>query len=154
MSIISKIKRVLVYNLTKKPEHYVHVDKPKNFQDCRQVQYNKWCKAKGVYNGSYLPKNADTLLRKGWVETTVAVNNANREFTRKSTGQKVRFDPESNSQIDHYHWYNPSPTKIGHKITTEYLDRYGIPCTKYDHQHHLAPLDKDCPKNALKRDIK
>lgn len=152
MGIFSKIARSVVYRCTEKPTHYVHVDKPKTMQEHRQVQYNNWCKAKGVYNGSYLPKNPDTLLRKGWTEST-HVNNISgkRHFSRKSFGQIVRFDPENNNQIDHYHWHNPSPTKTGHKVKTEYLDRFGQPCTKYDDQHHLAPLDKDCPPKARKR---
>ena len=42
-------------------------------------------------------------------------------------------------------------TNKSHKLTTEYLDRYGRPCTKRDDQHHLAPLDRDCSKGAYKR---
>lgn len=152
MGIFNKIARSVIYHCTEKPKHYVHVDKPKTMQEHRQVQYNNWCKAKGVYNGSYLPTNPNTLLRKGWTESTHVNNKSGkRHFSRKSSGQIVRFDPENNDQINHYHWTNPSPTKICHKVKTKYLDRYGNPCTKYDDQHHLAPLDKDCPPKARKR---
>lgn len=152
MGILNKIARSFVYHCTEKPSHYVHVDKPKTLQEYRQVQYNNWCRAKGVYNGSYLPKNPSTLNRKGWLDITSSKNKSGiKHFRRKSSGQVVRFDPENEAQIDHYHWSNPTPTKASHKLTTEYLDRYGRPCTKRDDQHHLAPLDRDCPKGAYKR---
>ena len=152
MGILNKIARSFVYHCTEKPSHYVHVDNPKTLQDYRQVQYNNWCRAKGVYNGSYLPKNPSTLNRKGWLDITSSKNKSGiKHFRRKSSGQVVRFDPENETQIDHYHWSNPTPTKASHKLTTEYLDRYGRPCTKRDDQHHLAPLDRDCPKGAYKR---
>lgn len=152
MGILNKIAKSFVYHCTEKPTHYVHVDNPKTLQEHRQVQYNNWCKAKGGYNGSYLPKNPNTLNLKGWMDITSGENKSGKKhYMRKSSGQIVRFDPESETQIDHYHWSNPSPTKIGHKVTTEYLDRYGKPCTKYDDQHHLAPLDRDCPPKARKR---
>ena len=142
----------IIYHYTEKPTHYVHVDKPKSFQDYRQIQYNKWCKAKGVYNGSYLPENPKKLERKGWLDITSGKNQSGKKhYMRKSSGQIVRFDPENNDQIDHYHWSNPVPTKPNHKVKTEYLDRYGKPCTKYDDRHHLAPLDRDCPPKARKR---
>ena len=149
-----KIFRKLVYALTEKPNHYVHVDKPKTLQDYRQVQYNNWCKALGVYNGSYLPKNPNKLMesgKKGWRETKGKPDKTVRNFQRKSSGQRVRFDDETEDQIAHYHWTNPRPTKVHYKMITEYLDRYGRPCTKNDDRHHLAPLDKDCPKKAKKR---
>lgn len=152
MEILNKIARSVVYHCTEKPTHYVHVDKPKTLQEYRQVQYNNWCKAKGVYNGSYLPKNPSTLNNKGWMDITSSKNQSGKKhYMRKSSGQIVRFDPENEEQIDHYHWSNPLPTKIGHKVTTEYLDRYRKPCTKYDDQHHLASLDRDCPPKARKR---
>lgn len=155
MGILKKIARSVVYSCTEKPTHYVHVDKPKTLQEHRQVQYNNWCKAKGVYNGSYLPKNPNALNHKGWIDITANNNNSGKKhFLRKSSGQVVRFDPEDEDQIDHYHWYNPNPTIPKHKLKTLYLDRYGKPCTERDNSHHLAPLDKDCPKNALKRYLK
>jgi len=155
MGILNKMVRGVIFHCTSKPKHYVHVDKPKTLQDYRQVQYNNWCKAKGVYNGSYLPKDPNKLTdagKKGWVETTASKNTSgNRNFMRKSSRQIVRFDPESDSQIAHYHWTNPNPTIRGYRLRTKYLDRYGKPCTDRDDSHHLAPLDKDCPRQARKR---
>lgn len=43
---------------------------------------------------------------------------------------------------------------LKHINKKEYLDRYGRPCIKKDDQHHLAPLDNDCPKGAYKRRTK
>ena len=141
-----------MFIIQQKTPHYVHIDKPKTLQEYRQVQYNNWCKAKGVYNGSYLPKNPSMLNRKGWLDITSSKNKSGiKHFRRKSSGQVVRFDPENETQIDRYHWSNPTPTKASHKLTTKYLDRYGRPCTKRYDQYHLAPLDKDCPKEAYKR---
>ena len=154
MKIIDKIMKNLVYHLTDKPKQYVHVDKPKSLQDDRQVQYNKWCKAKSVYNGSYLPSNPDVLTesgKKGWYETKGSKDGKIRNFKRKSSGQTVRYDGETDKQIAHYHWNNPKPTIRNLKLQTKYLDRYGNPCTERDDSHHLAPLDKNCPKKALKR---
>lgn len=154
MGIIKSLANKIVYSLTKKPEHYVHVDKPKNLQDLRQIQYNNWCKAKGVYNGSYLPEKPDTLLKKGWVDTTSPKNKTGyiRDFTRKSSGQKVqfndgRFNDKSEWEEKHYHWENPNPDKTTGKTkdATKRLDRYGLPCGN-EHRSHLAPLDKDYPK--------
>lgn len=151
MGIFNMIARSVVYHCTEKPKHYVHVDNPRKLQEHRQVQYNNWCKAKGVYNGSYLPKNPNVLTHKGWIDTTLSKNKSGkRHFTRKSSGQIVRFDPANNDQVEHYHWKNPVPTRRGYKMFTNYLDRYGNPCTKRDDRHHLAPLDKECPKQARK----
>lgn len=155
MDIFNKIIKRIVYLCTEKPTHYVHVDNPKTLQEHRQIQYNNWCKAKGVYNGSYLPKNPDILNHRWWVDITSVKNKRTiKHYKRKPTGQIVRFDPEDENQIDHYHWYNPNPTIPKHKLKTLYLDRYGKPCTERDNSHHLAPLDKDCPKKALKRYLK
>ena len=154
MNFFKEVIKGVVYALTEKPSHYVHVDKPKCLQDFRQVQYNNWCKAKGVYNGSYLPENPEKLTelgKKGWFETKGAENGKNRNFQRKSSGQSVRFDRETEEQIAHYHWNNPNPTVPGHKLKTIYLDRYGKPCTERDDRRHLAPLDAKCPKRAMKR---
>ncbi len=155
MKLTKRIAKMIVYHFTEKPSHYVHVDDPKTLQEYRQLQYNNWCKAKRVYNGSYLPKDSNILKHKGWIDVTSSKNTSRiKHYMRKSSKQIVRFDPESENQIAHYHWTNPFPTKVYHKSITEYLDRYGKPCTKNDDQHHLAPLDEDCPKNALKRYLK
>lgn len=152
MNFFNKLFNKFVYLNTVKPQHYIHVDKPKTLQDHRQIQYNKWCKRYGVYNGSYLPKECDTLHRKGWIETK-RYDSKRRFFQRKSSGQRVRLDLENIDQIEHYHWINPKPTKK-HRLKLEYLDRYGNPCSKKDQGHHLAPLDKDCPYNAYKSNKK
>ena len=155
LKFINKLFNRYVYNHTLKPEHYVHVDKPLTLQEYRQIQYNRWCKRYAIYNGSYLLKDSNTLLRKGWVESTHQLDNSgDKEFTRKSSKQRVRFEHAKNDQIDHYHWFNPNPTIRNKKYKTEYLDRYGMPCTKKDDCHHLAPLDADCPKNASKKYIR
>ena len=154
MNLSKKIVNSIIYSLTKKPSHYVHIDNPKTLQEYRQVQYNNWCRAKGVYNGSYLPKNPNKLCKsgkKGWFETKGKPDKSIRNFQRKSSGQRVRFDDETVDQIAHYHWMNPYPTIPGHKLKTIYLDRYGKPCTENDDLHHLAPLDAKCPKKALKK---
>lgn len=152
MKFLNRIARSIIYHLTVKPSCYVHVEKPRTLQDHRQIQYNNWCRGKCVYSGSYLPKNPTTLNRKGWIDITSSMNKSGiKHFMRKSSGQVVRFDPENNFQINHYHWSNPLPTKSSHKLLTKYLDRYGLPCTKRDDRHHLAPLDKNCPKGAYKK---
>jgi hypothetical protein len=67
MKLINHLTKSMIYKLTSKPECYVHIDNPKTLQEKRQVQYNRWCKAKGVFNGSYLPQKPDTLTKKvGW----------------------------------------------------------------------------------------
>lgn len=113
--LLKKWFKNFVYANTAKPDCYVHIDNPRTLQEYRQVQYNNWCKVKGVYNGSYLPKNPNKLTsegKKGWEELTSSKDKTgkHRSFRRKSTGQFVSFhDKEFNSgeYIDeHYHWYN------------------------------------------------
>lgn len=151
MRILNKIIKSVVYHCTEKPEHYVHVDEPKTMQERRQVQYNNWCKAKGVYNGSYLPKNPNLLMssgKKGWVEIT-SLNDSTRRhrtFRRKSSGQVVDYHykclTKRNTIADeHYHWNNLSYTKKMGKMN-KYIDRYGKLCNAKSQESHLAPLDK------------
>jgi len=149
MSILKRIKRSFVYHTTSKPVHYVHVDKPKSLQDHRQIQYNDWCKRNAVYNGSYLPKDPVTLLRKGWSRYVnhQIPKDKNNEFIRKSSGQIVRYDHKkkdikSGEQEDeHYHWYNDSRKTC---MKAPLNDRYGKLCCKIKApESHLAPLDKD-----------
>jgi hypothetical protein len=141
MWLVKNIQRRIIYRFTKKPECYVHIDKPKTWQEKRQVQYNNWCKAKGVYNGSYLPKNPDTLKRKGWNETTHPKNKTNKEYQRKSTGQTVRYDPPRQRpksdviEDEHYHWFKDKDKKLCR-------DKYGNECIEKKPQSHLAPFDK------------
>lgn len=151
---IGKLKKKLVHGLTKKPECYVRVDKPKTLQDHRQVWYNKWCKVKGVYNGSYLPKNPKKLLKKGWVETTSADRDKNKtslkDYQRKSSGQMVSYEDGKYNKRGvwedrHYHWLNGKTKKEHRKLKDDFkrIDRYGKVCHKDSKQSHLAPLDKD-----------
>ena len=115
----------LIYNISKKPTEYKRVHKPPktsldkllNYQDARQQQFNDWCKRKGVYCGSYLPENPDTLLKKGWKETTSPKNKTNkiREFQRNSTKQMIRYDDKKMVdgvlEDEHYHWERAKSVK-------------------------------------------
>ena len=151
MRILNKIAKSFVYHCTEKPTHYVHVDNPKTLQEHRQVQYNNWCKAKGVYNGSYLPKNPSTLNRKGWRETTSPKDTTglHRRFQRKSSGQVVDYHekaPTKKGTIadEHYHWWEAFSLEESPKKPkgTQYRDRYGNVCSEGSRESHLAPLDK------------
>ena len=154
MRILKKIARSVVYHCTEKPTHYVHMDKPKTLQEHRQVQYNNWCKAKGVYNGSYLPKDPNKLKetgKKGWRETTSPYDKTgkHRTFRRKSSGQVVDYHYKAPTQRgtiadEHYHWweifsFEKQPKKPKHG---NYRDRYGNVCSEGSKESHLAPLDK------------
>ena len=155
MSIFEKIFKSLVYSTTEKPKHYVHVDKPKTFQELRQVQYNNWCRAKGVYNGSYLPTDPNKLCesgKKGWIEKSCVNDKTglHRTFQRKSNGQIVDYhysQIKKNGIIvdEHYHWWEIfSLEKNPHKLENEkYRNRYGDICLNGSKESHLAPLDKD-----------
>lgn len=153
MKIFENVTKKIIYTFTTKPDQYVHVDKPRTLQDHRQIQFNNWCKIYGVYNGSYLPKSCDKLLKKGWVETTSANNNSgdNRSFKRKSNNQEIRFDygklhKNGTFEPQHYHWNNPSAQNIKPKKMKNkqlYLDRYGGTCARKSLESHLSPLDKD-----------
>lgn len=151
MKITKKIKRKLIYFFTKKPTHYVHIDHPKTWQDERQLQYNKWCKAKKVYNGSYLPTNPDTLNYKGWKEITSKHDKTgkHRLFRQKSSGQVVTFHDKKMTNRktiadEHYHWFEliSFEDMIKESKNKHYHDRYGKLCKKNTKESHLAPLDK------------
>lgn len=151
MGILNKIAKGFIYHCTEKPSHYVHVDNPKTLQDYRQVQYNNWCKAKAVYNGSYLPKIPSTLNRKGWRETTSPKDTTglHRRFQRKSSGQVVDYHgkaPTKKGTIadEHYHWWESFSSEDRPKKPkgTLYRDRYGNVCSEGSRESHLAPLDK------------
>lgn len=174
MTFFSKLTKNYIYRHTKKPTRYVHVDTPKTLQEHRQVQFNNWCKAKGVYCGSYLPAKPEKLTaagKKGWEETTNPKNRTGiiREFKRKSSGQWVSFHDkhiEHGVLIDpHYHWHEydfQKERRIKKHLATKnnpliYRDRYGIICKDSSPESHLAPLDKKfnykkVPKNVKKRD--
>ncbi len=134
-----------VYKHTTKPKQYVHIDEPRSLQEHRQVQYNNWCKRKGVYNGSYLPEDPNVLGKKGWRESKGKPDGTARFFNRKSNDQKVRYDVENEKQFAHWHWLNGNSDKERRSkpYKRRYLDRYGKECSKNGKAHHLAPLDKD-----------
>ncbi len=147
-----------IYAVTDKPQHYVHVDKPTSLQDCRQIQYNKWSKAKRIYSGSYLPEDPNTLLQKGkgWKYATKHEGNKqnHKQYQRKSSKQVVRFDEDKINrkgllEEKHYHWqvgetYVEQRT-LGNKKS--YFDRYGNLCDEGADAYHLAPDDKDYKMN-------
>ena len=148
MNAIKRIKNMLIYNLTNKPSCYIHVDDSKSLQDYRQIQYNNWCKAKGVFNGSYLPYNPETLLKKGWKDISTPGFKkkypTNFQLQRKSTGQIIRYEAETDDQFSHYHWENRvSLHDRSGKNKTFYLDRYGNGCRRRSKESHLAPYDKE-----------
>ena len=139
-----------VYEHTKKPQHYVRVERPKTLQDLRQIQFNKWSIRYGIYTGSYLPEDPNVLKRKGWRETT-SPNNKTKDhldFERKSTGQSVRYDKKAFKrgrwEDEHYHWRNGNTLSERRKQTeaTKYIDRYGNVCEDGSPASHLAPKDK------------
>lgn len=138
--------RRFVYEHTRKPEHYVRVGNPKTLQEHRQVQYNGWCRRYGVYNGSYLPEDPDTLKRKGWWEITRS--GSRREFQRKSSGQMVGYDGKKYKrgrwEDEHYHWYNARSIvgKSRLKRKSYYIDRYGKICAYGSEESHIAPKDR------------
>ncbi len=146
--MLNKIFNNFVYKFTKKPDHYIHVDNPKNLQDYRQIQYNNWCKRKGVYNGSYLPENPNTLLKKGWRNITRSKIDDHYKYERKSSKQVVRFDKDKIEKgilkDKHYHWENPKldTTSSYLKKKTNYIDRYGKVCARKSKESHIAPKDR------------
>lgn len=157
MNIIKKIQKKIVYALTEKPNCYVHVDAPKTLQDMRQIQYNNWCKAKGVYNGSYLPKDHTILTHKGWLDVTHPLMQCSdkRQYERKSTGQRiehhdVRINDNGVLEKAHYHWINTQKPFLKNEKGEKYnrYDRYGKLCIKHSKESHLAALDKDYDFNG------
>ena len=134
-----------LFTKTKKPENYVRVRKPKTLQDYRQISFNNWCKAKKVYCGAFMPEEPDDLLNKGWIETKGGKKN--RNFIRKSTKQKVRFDSEKvfrqTFKPKHYHWLFNDDI---------YYNYYGqISNDKKSPMVHFSPLDKDYKEIKLWR---
>ncbi|MFI3228762.1 MAG: hypothetical protein R3Y23_01175 [Bacillota bacterium] len=144
----------VIYAATQKPQHYVHVDKPKTLQDRRQVQYNNWCKRYGVYNGSYLPEEPETLLKKGkgWKYLTEhdVKKSDHKEYQRKSSGQMIMFDNDKINEFGrleekHYHWQRGASKEERKTFPKESnrVDRYGNTCGEHSEPSHLAPKDED-----------
>jgi hypothetical protein len=138
-----------VYKITSKPKHCVKVKNPPKTafeklsrpQDARQEQYNEWSRHFKVYSGSYLPKDDNKLLKKGWS------NRMGKIFQRKSTGQTVRSEQHVETP-KHYHWLNlwkKGFTKGEHRKFKEkefsgekvYYDEYGRLVSRRDPAHHI-----------------
>lgn len=143
----------VVYLWSRKPNHYKEVRNPPKTnlekllrpQDARQVQYNNWSKKFKVYSGSYLPKDKNKLLKRGWEDQTNTVvknnksSNPSKFYRRKSTKQWVRND------VDHWHWYNwwkkNMDSKIIKKQENMYYDEYGNPCKRDTQESHIWGKD-------------
>lgn len=149
-SIIDKI----IYKITKKPKYYKEVKRPlKTFfeklfhpQDARQIQYNNWSKVHKVYSGSYLPKDKNVLVKKGW-EIQQVGNDKHQVLQRKSTCQTVRYDNHGGCK-PHAHWLNWWEKNVkaneyrkfkardysGEKM---YYNKYGELTSRRNQDHHL-----------------
>jgi len=92
---------------------------------------------------SNLPKNPNTLIKKGWIEKTDIRNlSANRDF-ENSNGLKLHFDKEIKGAPgfrgkDHYHLYNPNTKNDGDL----YLDQFGNSVAKGSKASHLLPKNQ------------
>ncbi len=145
-----------IYDMTTKPNHYIKIRNPRTPQDYRQLQFNNWCERKKVYSGAYLPSSCDKLLDKGWIETTnpicqIQKPGDHREFIRKSSGQKVRFDLASIIKgifsPSHYHWSNLDDDKK----TYLYYNSYEEKVKKGETSSHIAPIGKEFKSINLRK---
>lgn len=92
---------------------------------------------------SSLPKNPNSLTKKGWTNTTpsgMLKNTSSLMFTNKSNGMKIRFDKGRKGvggygSKDHYHILNPNSTGK-HDY---YLDKNGNPVPKNSKASHIIP---------------
>lgn len=90
-----------------------------------------------------LPKNPNTLLKEGWIETTPPLmkkNTDSQTFKDPKSGFDIRFDkgePGANGfkGEDHYHVNNPNSKSNKDK----YLDKDGNPCAKGSKASHIIP---------------
>lgn len=157
----SKIDRK-IYAMTQKPEYYVEVErepmtnkeKLQNPQLARQVQYNKWSKAKKIYSGSYLPYDNDKLEKCGWEDFTDSRNVMShiKDYRRKSTGQEVQWNQGDNNapnkaerKFTHYHWVNLLNKDSNSKLD-KYFDKYGKLCNNKSAMSHISPYDNNNKK--------
>jgi hypothetical protein len=114
---IMKLIDRFIYSITTKPKHYVEVKNPPKTtreklarpQDARQMQYNRWSRRYKVYSGSYLPKDHNDLIKKGWKSKKVS-DSQHHFYQRKSTNQTIRYDDDrinnrGKFEKGHYHWY-------------------------------------------------
>lgn len=90
-----------------------------------------------------LPKNPNTLIKRGWTDVTpsgMKERTSSRMYSDKESGLTVRFDKGENEKNgygskDHYHVLNPEAT--GKK--DYYLDKNGIPVAKNSKASHIIP---------------
>ena len=150
----------LIYHITKKLDCYKEVKNPPQTvieklmrpQDARQVQYNNWSKAHKVYSGSYLPKQKNALLNRGWTKQNVG-NDNHQVLQRKSTKQTVRYDNHSNDR-PHAHWLcwwkkNITPSEYrklknrDYSCEKVYYNKYGELTTRKNPDHHIYFEEQD-----------
>ena len=136
--------RKKIFKKTTKPIEYVHIENPKSNQDYRQLHFNAWSKVHGVYSGSYLPRDPNKLLKKGWKKIFSLTKLKKAIYERKSTKQQVLFEKandKGNVDVDHYHWFiGDHKDKINHKFL---YNNSKVKCKKGSDETHLLPLDKE-----------
>ena len=92
---------------------------------------------------SNLPKNPNSLIKKGWKNITpeaMSKNTSSKMYTDLNTGIKIRFDKGIRGTggyggKDHYHVLNPKSTGK-HDY---YLDKNGNPVPKNSKASHIIP---------------
>lgn len=127
----------------------------------KQIHRNNWNKAKGIYDGTFMPENPKVLLKQGWHNAKSPNNKTTdqQEYINNKTSEKVEY---------HDGKFNKSGSWDGRHINClektdsgrykKRLDRYGnIYEDKnfYNTNTHLAPFDKDYKQdygNPLKGD--
>ena len=144
-----------IYSITKKPKHYVEVKNPPKTrkeklarpQDARQLQYNRWSKARQIYSGSYLPYQSKELSRQGWRTFNKSHNAYETEHIRKSTGPHVlrhgrHVNRKGILEPTHYHWKNLMTKGLSKKkrASIYYHDKYGNTCARNSDESHIKPF--------------
>ena len=144
------VSKNYVYTHTTKPPYCKKIHEKENYtlQDLRQMQYNKWSRAKGVYSGNFLPKEEKKakLLKQGWVYLNPEYNDkpeakchANYKCLRNN--QYIR---ECNAEGRfHWHWFNyfkPNGFKEWRRKKKRndpdiYLNEYGEPDSDHENNH-------------------
>lgn len=144
------VSRNYVYTHTTKPPYCKKIHEKENYtlQDLRQMQYNKWSRAKGVYSGNFLPKEEKKakLLKQGWIyELPKYVNTegADKNIVYKClrNNQYVRECHAENRF--HWHWlncflakgYTEHMRELKKKHLPKYLNEYGEPSTNWKENH-------------------
>ncbi len=148
---------VAIYAMTEKPTCYREVRNPPRTdaekrarpQDARQVQFNRWCMAKKVFCGSYLPRHSEVLLHCGWEETENSRKSKvpfNSEWRRKSTGQEIlrhgyHVNRSGKAEQTHYHWENPEAKFVSGAQSDRiaYFNKYGEVVPRKSGDSHIQP---------------